>query len=314
MIHDSSVHLTVGDLYDRAIRTGGSRVAITQGERSFTYAELGRNATSVVAGLQAIRLGKNDRVAFLMANCAEYLFCEYAMAKAGATRVPLAVALGNDDHIHMMNFARCKVLVYHEKLAARVQEMLPQLTTVEHFICVADAATSVAAGHLHLQTMIAAQAPAPRPVAVKPEDIAGIYFTGGTTGKPKGVMLSHRSWFYTYYVEMLEFGLGQRETFIFTTPMTHAGGCLLLPVLLRQGRCVLLDHFDADELLATIEKERASAVLVVPTMLYVLLDHPRRDSYDRSSLRNLLYGASSTTTGPRYRQASRAKSLCARPT
>lgn len=289
---NSSVHLTIGDLYDRAILQGGHRVAVTHGNRSLTYAELGRNADGVVAALQSIGIEKNDRIAFLMANCPEYLFCEYAVAKVGATRVPLAVLLSNEDHIYMMNFARCKVLVYHQKLATRVREMLPYLETVQQFICIADAAADVEFGHLHLQTMIASVVPAPRPVAVDPEDIAGIYFTGGTTGRPKGVMLSHRAWFYTYYIEMLEFGIAQHEAFVFTTPMTHAGGCLLIPVLMRQGRCILLDHFDPDILLGTIQSEKATALLLVPTMIYVLLDHPRRDSYDASSLRNVLYGAS----------------------
>jgi fatty-acyl-CoA synthase len=140
---------------------------------------------------------------------------------------------------------------------------------------------------------------------VAPEHIAGIYFTGGTTGRPKGVMLSHRAWFHTYWMEMLDFGIAPFETFVFATPMTHAGGCLILPVLLRQGRCVLLDHFEPSLLLATIEQERASAVLLVPTMIYALLDDPKRSWYDLSSLRNILYGASAIAP-ERLKQALQA--------
>lgn len=298
----SSAALSVGELYDRAVTQGGERVAITDGAREFTYADLGRGATRALAALQSLGVGKGERVAFLMANCAEYVFCEYAVAKAGATRVPLAVLLGADDHVYMMNFARCGVLVYHEKLAARVLEMAPRLQTVRHFICVSADPARVPAGHLHLQALLAADAPAARPVAVDPEDIAGIYFTGGTTGRPKGAMLSHRSWFHTCYAEMLEFGLGWHESFVFTTPMTHASGCLLLPVLLRQGRCILLDRFDPELLLATIEAQRATVTLLVPTMIYALLDHPRRASHDTTSLRNVLYGAA-TIAPDRLRQA-----------
>ena len=292
MSQGSRVHLTIGDLYDRAVRQGGNRVAITHGTRNFTYAQLGDGAARVQTALQALGVDKGDRVAFLMANCAEYLFCEYAVAKAGATRVPLAVLLGNEDHIYMLNFAQCKVLVYHEKLAGRVHEMMPRLETIQYFICVADDAARVEPGHLHLQSMIAASPAPPRAVAIDPEDIASIYFTGGTTGRPKGVMLSHRSWFYTYYIEMLEFGLGWHESFIFTTPMTHASGCLLVPILMRQGRCILLDHFDPELLLGTIEMEKATATLLVPTMIYMLLDYPGSDRHNTGSLRNVLYGAS----------------------
>ena len=284
--------LTVGQLYDRAVRYGGDRVAITDGARQIRYAELGDQAGRLASAFASLGLGSGDRVAFLIVNCAEYVACEYAVAKIGATRVPLAVLVADDDLVSMMNFARCKALIYHEKLEGRVQALLPRLETVEHFLRVGDSSAVAAPGHLRLRDLLARPVSAEVRTEVDPEDIAGIYFTGGTTGQPKGVMLSHRAWYYTYFMEMLDFGIAPRETFVFATPMTHAGGCLILPVLLRQGRCVVLDHFDPDLLLTTIERERATATLLVPTMIYVLLDHPRRDQCDRSSLRNVLYGAS----------------------
>ena len=293
---------TVGELYDRAVAHGGARVAITDGPRAFTYRQLGDQALRLAAALQQLGLGPGDRIAFLMANCAEYVACEYAVARIGATRVPLAVLLGDDDHACMMDFARCRALVYHGRFAARVAALAPRLASVERFIRVGAADGPLPDGHLTLEALLAAHAPAPAPVAVEPEDIAGIYFTGGTTGRPKGVMLSHRAWFHTYYAELLDFGIGWHEVFVFATPMTHAAGCLLLPVLLRQGRCVLLERFEPEALLATIAAERATATLLVPTMIYMLLDHPRRDRHDRSSLRNVLYGAAAIAPG-RLRQA-----------
>jgi acyl-CoA synthetase (AMP-forming)/AMP-acid ligase II len=281
---------TIGELYDRAVLHGRGRVAISDGDRQLTYAELGENAARLGAALQQLGVGPGARVAFLMANCAEYVFCEYAVAKVGATRVPLAVLLANDDLAYILNFSRCDVLIYHERLAARLRQIIPALETVRTHICVGDGLA--ADGHLSLRSLLASQAPPMKPVAIAPEDIASIYFTGGTTGRPKGVMLSHRSWYYTCYAEMLEFGIADNETFVFVTPMTHASGCLILPVLLRRGRCVVLDHFDPDLLLGAIQNERATATLIVPTMLYLLLDHPRRGDYDLSSLRNVLYGAS----------------------
>lgn len=101
---------TVGELYDRAVAHGGDRVAITDGRRSLTYRELGDQALRLATALQSLGLGHGDRVAFLMANCAEYVACEYAVARIGATRVPLAVLLGDDDHSCMMDFARGTLL------------------------------------------------------------------------------------------------------------------------------------------------------------------------------------------------------------
>ncbi|MEJ2716727.1 MAG: AMP-binding protein, partial [Deltaproteobacteria bacterium] len=239
-----------------------------------------------------IGLVQGGRVAFLMANCPEYIFCEYAVAKVGGIRVPLAVLLSSNDHIYMMNQAECTVLVYHERLAPRVKERMPHLETVKQFICVSEDPSSIMEGHLHLQKLMQEYPPEWEPVEIDPEDLVGIYYTGGTTGKPKGVMLSHRAWVYTVLIEMVDFGFGWEEVFAFLTPLTHAGGCLMLPVLLRKGRAVILDHFDPKSFLETVEKEGVTATYLVPTMIYILLDYPELKSYDLSSLRNIIYGAS----------------------
>jgi fatty-acyl-CoA synthase len=91
---------------------------------------------------------------------------------------------------------------------------------------------------------------------------------------------------------MLDLGFGWEEVFLYPTPLTHAGGCLMLPVLLRKGRCVIIDHFDPKLFLETIQKEKVTMTFLVPTMIYVLLDYPDLKKYDTSSLRNVIYGAS----------------------
>lgn len=306
------ISLTIGDLYDRCVQFYGNHTAIVFNDRTYTYTEMGHNADCLVNAFQKIGLKKDEKIAFLMANCPEYIFCEYAAAKAGAVRVPLAVLLSSNDHIYMMNQAECVALVYHERMAQRVKEMMPSLETVKHFICIGDDTSAIIAGHLHLQSLLKSHPPEPAKVQVDPEDLVGIYYTGGTTGKPKGVMLSHRAWVYTVLIEMLEFGFGWEETFAYLTPLTHAGGCLMLPVLLRKGKCVILDHFDPKQLLEAVEKHRVTATFLVPTMIYILLDFPDLKKYDLSSLRNIIYGASAiasdrlkqaiTTLGPIFTQ------------
>jgi non-ribosomal peptide synthetase component F len=111
---------TVGELYDSCSVSYGRRTAIRYKETSFTYREMGENAYRLANAFLALGLKKGDRVAFLMANCPEYIFAEYALAKIGGVRVPLAVLLNSDDHIYMMNHSESVVLVYHEKLTERV--------------------------------------------------------------------------------------------------------------------------------------------------------------------------------------------------
>ncbi len=283
---------TIGELYDRCVDFYGDRIAVTMNGRSYTYADVGKKADALLTALQKLGLRKGDKIAFLMANCPEYVFCEYAVAKSGCIRVPLAVLLTSNDHIYMMNQAECTALIYHENLASRVREMMPHLKTIKHFICLSNDPSSLMDGHLHLQSLISAKQGEPQPVAIDPEDLVGIYYTGGTTGKPKGVMLSHRAWVYTVLIEMLDLGFGWKETFLYPTPLTHAGGCLMLPVLLRGGRCVIIDHFEPRLFLETIEKEQVTMTFLVPTMIYVLLDYPDLKKYNLSSIRNIIYGAS----------------------
>ncbi len=282
---------TVGELYDRCVDFYGSHIAITHGSRSVTYDEMGTNAKCLARALQDHGVKKGENIAFLMANCTEYFFCEYALAKIGTVRVPLAVLLSPQDHVYMMNAAQCTTLIYHQSTRLRVEGMIADLQTVSRFICVGEEKDPLP-GHLLLTELIARHPAEPAAVDIDPEDLAGIYFTGGTTGRPKGVMLSHRAWVNTYVMEMLEFGFGWQETFLYVTPLTHAGGCLMLPVLLRKGRCVAIDHFEPELFLQTVEREKVTMTFLVPTMIYVLLDHPSIDKYDLSSLQNIIYGAS----------------------
>jgi fatty-acyl-CoA synthase len=284
-------NLTVGELYDSCMGNYGRHTAIKYKGVSYTYREMGEKAYRLANAFLTLDLQKGERVAFLMANCPEYIFTEYALAKIGAVRVPLAVLLNSDDHVYMMNHSEAVVLVYHEKLTERVLAMIPQLETVKHFICVSSDPANVPAGHHHLQTMMADHAPNPPQVEVGAADLCGIYYTGGTTGRPKGVMLSHRAWVNAVMLEMLELGLGRDEVFAYMTPLTHAGGVLLLPILLRRGVCLILEAFNPTQFLEQTEIEKVTSALFVPTMLYLLLDYPNWAKYDTGSLRTILYGA-----------------------
>ncbi len=288
--------VTVGSLYDRCTALYSEKVALKYNNKQFSFSELNQKSINLCGSLKKIGFYKNDKAAFLMQNCIEYIICIYALAKLGMVKVPLAVLLGSEAHIYMMNEAECKVLFYHIKMVQKVQEMTPSLRTVSCFICISDDPNLVPKGHLHFQSLIDNNEQFSYTEIVQADDLSSIYYTGGTTGLPKGVMLSHRAWVFTYLLEMLELGLDTEERFAFFAPLTHAAGCFILPVLLKKGVCVIGDRFSPENFFNMVEQEKITSTFLVPTMIYSLIDYPRKHKYNLSSLKNVIYGASRIST------------------
>jgi len=128
-------------------------------------------------------------------------------------------------------------------------------------------------------------------VDARPEDISTLAYTGGTTGRPKGVMFGHRTTVQMVLLELAEWEWPRDLRFLAATPVSHAAGAFLIPTQLRGGSFFMQPGFDPDRFLATVERERITATFLVPTMIYALLDHPRLRDYDLSSLEMCVYGA-----------------------
>ncbi len=282
---------TVVDLYERCTSWWASSTALVQGSTQLTYERFAEDARRLARGLADLGIVHGDRVALLVPNRVEYVVVEYALAMLGAVRVPLAVALGDDDHRYMVGDAGAVALIYDQRFTTRAAGLFEHCPSLRFGIGIADDPAALRPGDARVAELIEANPPQPPAIAVDSSDLVGIYYTAGTTGRPKGVMLSHRAWVNAVMLEMLELDLGREERFAFLTPLTHAGGVLLLPVLLRRGTALIYDGFEPEAFCAAVEAERVTATMFVPTMLYALLDHPGCAERDLSSLRTVLYGA-----------------------
>jgi fatty-acyl-CoA synthase len=125
-----------------------------------------------------------------------------------------------------------------------------------------------------------------------PDDLATLSYTGGTTGKSKGALRYHREYSGMSNAILADFEIPETPSFLAVAPISHVAGTKVLPTLLRGGTVHMLKGFDPEAVLQTIERERINFALFVPTMIYVLLDHPALDKTDLSSLELMLYGAS----------------------
>jgi acyl-CoA synthetase (AMP-forming)/AMP-acid ligase II len=163
--------------------------------------------------------------------------------------------------------------------------------SLRHRICITEESRATPTGFTPFAELLARGAPRDPAIAVTHDDLLGIMYTGGTTGRSKGVMHTHKSVLAIVFSETLEMDVRHSEVMLQVAPLPHATQFMLLPGFLRGGTHVLMKKFDPDEVLRTIERERVSWTFMVPTMIYMLLDDPALRTYDHATLRTVIYGA-----------------------
>ncbi len=276
----------------RALLLNGKGVAISFEQRSRTWEEVGDRVARLAGALRGLGVGKGDRIAVLMLNQDRYIELYMAVAWAGAVIVPLNIrwsALENEDAVRD---CRPKALVVDAAFAAMGAEIAGKAGGLS-LVYADDAANPIAsAGALDYEGMIAAAAPIEDQNAGD-DDLAGIFYTGGTTGRSKGVMLSHRN-LMSNARNMAGEGLAsQGGTYLHVAPMFHLANAaaMYLHFLVANSHAVVR-MFTPDAAAQAIEKFKVTETLLVPTMIQMTVDHPELGKYDLSSLRSVLYGAS----------------------
>lgn len=281
---------TVGALFQRTARYYGGRVAVKHGPRTMTYRELGEQVNRLGNALLGLGLTPGERVALLMWNCPEYLVCDLAAATAGLVKVPLNHLLTRDEVAFRIQDSEASAIICDEFFSRMVLELEGRCPSLRHRICIRETG-KVGEPFLPFDDLIMRGVPREPGVPVSHEDLIGIMYTGGTTGRSKGVMHTHKSTLAIAFSELVEWDIGPGEVLLQVAPLPHATQFMLLPGFLRGGTHVLMKKYDPEEVLRTVHEERVSWTFLVPTMIYVLLECPALGKYDREALRTILYGA-----------------------
>jgi acyl-CoA synthetase (AMP-forming)/AMP-acid ligase II len=243
-------------------------------------------------GNALINLGvkKGDRVAILQVNCPELIESYFAVAKLGAIFVPLNFRAKTDELSYMLNNASAKVLLAGKRYLDMVREMRYGLSTVEHFISVESEEKDMHFYNKLIGLSIADEVTS----EIADDDITILMYTAGTTGRPKGVPLRHNG-FVSYVLENVEpASLEAEERNLLTVPLYHVAGIQAMMAAFYGGRTlVLMRQFEVKEWMDTVQREKATRAMLVPTMLKNIIDHPDFDKYDLSSLQVITYGAAS---------------------
>jgi len=262
---------------------------LIQGERRWTYPEVIAFSHRLGNRLRALGLGVGDKAAVLSANDARAFQCVFGFARAGVAWVPANPRLNVDDNQYLLDFFDCRVLVFHSEFAGMVRELRARLPDLLHWVCLDRAVDDMPA----LDDWLAGTDDARLEVTLRPEDLAVVAPTGGTTGRSKGVQLTHRNVRTMVALHMISLAYGQRErpVNLAAAPLTHAAGFVTFATLARGGKVVILDGPDPARVVEAIVQHRVTELFLPPTAIYRLLSHPGTRGHDFSSLRYFIYAA-----------------------
>lgn len=268
-------------------------MATTFGDRGRAWAEVCSRVARLAAAMQEAGVRKGDRTAILALNSDRYLEYYLATFWAGAVVVPLNTRWSTQENDYAMRDSDPKILFVDKTYLAEGMRLRSGNASKFDLVYIDDGETP--AELENYEDMIARSNPIDD-AGCGPTDLAGIFYTGGTTGAAKGVMLSHGNLVANAFNTLGEGLFGSDSVYLHAAPMFHlANGMAMFTLLMSGGSNVMLPSFTPDGVLACIQKSRITDILLVPTMIQLLVDSPSIGSYDTSSLRRIVYGASPMT-------------------
>jgi len=266
------------------------RDAIVFEGKRWTYSQTSERVNRLANALTKLGVKKGDRVAMLQVNCAEIVKSYFATAKIGGIFVPLNFRAKTDELSYMVGNAEAKILFVGKRYLDMARSMLPDLPTVEKCICLESKETD-----MPFYDDLIAESPADEVFAdIGDNDITILMYTAGTTGRPKGVPLRHDA-FVSYVLGNVDPASPDiEEKNLLTVPLYHVAGIQGMLAAIYGGRTlVMMRQFEVREWLETVQRERATRAMLVPTMLKTVIDYPDFTKYDLSRLQVITYGAAS---------------------
>lgn len=279
---------TVGAMLITAIARFPDRPAIADNATRWTYRELGEAAGKLIAIFRSLGLGKGDGVALLASNRAETWAVVTAAAVMGLRYTPLHPLAAEDDHAHIVEDAEAAVLIVEgTKFAERARALKARVSGLKNLLSLGPME-----GARNVLAEMASVEPAPLVDEGDAEAVCWLAYTGGTTGRSKGVMIAHRCLVNMSTLIYADWDWPEDIRYLAATPITHAGGVNIFPTMMRGGFVRVVPGFEVESYCRTIAQEKINSVFLVPTLVYALIDAKQtRANYDLSSLEMIVYGA-----------------------
>jgi acyl-CoA synthetase (AMP-forming)/AMP-acid ligase II len=290
----------VGHLLTRAARRWPDRPAWLQGDAVVTFREAEERVNRLAHALLALGARPGDRVGMLVPNRPEGLETILAPMKAGMAVVPMNVRLHPTEHAYMLNDAGARILVYDAELREHLAPVRDRLAGVEQFVTIG----VPLGGESGFEAVMAGRPAGPPNVAVAPDDLAWLFYTSGTTGRPKGAMLTHRNLLAMVQLFLLDLNPAvETDVLLHAAAITHGSGLAMFHHVARGAANAFpaTRSFDPPRIFEAIERYRVTTMFLAPTMVHLLAQHAARERHDLSSLHTILYGG-----GPMYVEQQQA--------
>lgn len=274
----------------RAVQINGRGIATICGDRKQDWATFADRAARLAGALAGLGFRPGDRIGILALNSDRYLESFFGLTWGGFVFVPINTRLAPPEIVFWLSDSGCSGLLVDDAFLPVLPKVLPDTPDMRHVVYIGDGATPD--GQSSYEALIAAAEPAEASERGD-HDMAGIFYTGGTTGRSKGVMLSHNNILSNAHNISIAAPFRQQTCYIHAAPMFHmADGAMTFIVTANGGKHVFLPRFDPAAFLRMVEEHRVTTALIVPTMINMLVHHPDVLTRDVSSFEDLLYGAS----------------------
>jgi acyl-CoA synthetase (AMP-forming)/AMP-acid ligase II len=282
--------MNLSRLLSKTARLFPDKPAIIYGDRQSTYTQFNTRVNRLANALQRLGLRRGDNISILQYSYPETYESLFACFKGGWGAVPINFRLHPKEFAFIIDHSESRAIVLSPEFNQSIMEVRDRIPKAKHLITLKGAS-----GELFDYTaLITGESDRCDDVEVDPDDLAWLFYTSGTTGMPKGAMLTHRNLLamtMNFYADIAP-GFSPDDVVLHAAPLSHGSGLYGIPNIGKGATNVILasKSFDPELVLQTVEKHRVTNMFVAPTMIKMLINHPAMDRYDHSSLRSLNYG------------------------
>ncbi len=286
--------MNIGTLLTKAAQTFSNKLAVTHGSKRLTYRQFNSRTNRLSNALSRLGVKKGDNVAILQHNYPETLESLFACFKSGCGAVPINFRLHPKEWSFIIDHSNAKAVLLSPEFNSSILDFRKEIPKVQHLITLSDAGGIL----LDYEQLLSCETNEWIDAEVQPDDMAWLFYTSGTTGQPKGAMLSHRnlvSMTMSFFADICP--LGPEDAVLHAAPLSHGSGLYALPNIAKGAANIIFESksFDPEVVFKSIEKYRITNMWAAPTMVKIMVDSPAIKRYEHNSLKSLIYGG-----GPMY--------------